>query len=245
MLGSHSIQHEISSSQCRARMQAGRIHRRIAGQSRDHGAFLDREILRLFPEIIVRGRSHTEHAGPHVVQIAVKCEDLLFGILFFNLPGNQQFFDLAVRCLFIITEEHARQLLRNRAGPFGPAHFDDVFVNSPDVGKIIDPGMVVELIILGGDNGELEVRGDLLEWNDDPSFNEQLADDLIVIRVNVGNDIRPEIFEALDFRQVVFVSPQYAEACSDHDEENNQQAVKNPKPDRQPVRPLSGRQFAS
>ncbi len=218
-------------------MRAGVVPRRAAWQPGDQGALLEREVLQLLSEVIVGRRGDAVDAGPHVVQVRVECQDLVFRVPFFNLPGDQDVLDLAVPGLFVPAGEHAGQLQRYGAGPLadGKAPVQRVLHDGPEDGIVVQPGVVIELRVFDRDEGELEVGGDLLEGGDDASFDGEFADDLVVVGIDARDDVGPVILQALDGGQVVLVAHEAPKPQPGRDEEESQEEEKSPEPDPAPA----------
>jgi hypothetical protein len=171
------------------------------------------------------------------MEVGIEGENLLLGILLLDLPGYQQFLDFAVKRLRIIIHEHPRQLLSDGACAFRFAPSDDVFVDRANDGEIIDSGVVIELIVFGGDKGKLKVGRDFVICNDNPPLNRKFADHLAVIGINRADDVGPVILQALDGGEVVFIAQQYSDCRPCCDEHSDHENKKQPEPQREFVIP--------
>ncbi len=48
--------------------------------------------------------------------------------------------------------------------------------------------------------------GDFFIRHDNPSLDGEFADHFVIIGINVGNNVRPIVFQALDFGEVILIA---------------------------------------
>ena len=87
LLGDHAVNGVIAPGQRFIWMQDRRIVRRRARNRREHRRFFDIQVLELLAEVIFRRRRKTVLSAAHINKVAVHGEDLLLGVVTFDLDG--------------------------------------------------------------------------------------------------------------------------------------------------------------
>ena len=235
LLRDHAFENKIAARQGRLRVKQRRVRAGVPRQPGDERALIHREILQLLAEVSIGCGRHPVSAMPEIVLVAVKRQDLLLGVSLFDLPGNEQLLHLAVERLLHVAHQQAGKLLGDGARALRAAHAADVPVDRPQQRRVIDAGMVVKLIVFGGQDCELEACGDVLESNDNAPLDGEFPDDLVVVGIQVGDDVGVEILEALDLGKVVLISGQNAGRDPDQTDKEHQNPIQDQEPPRKPV----------
>ena len=212
-------------------MEQGIVRAVIARKSREKRALVKSEILQLFSEIHVGGGGDSICALPQVMLVAIEREDLSLGVAPLDFPGQENLLDLAVEGLFGREKQEARELLRDGARPFVLAHADDVLIGGAQHRIVVDPGVLEELVVFCGQNGVQIIGRNVFVGDHDAPLNGEFADNLAVVRINVGDDVGSIIFEPLDGRKAVAVAQQHSQRHADPQEEHNQKAVDDEEPE--------------
>ena len=76
--------------------------------------------------------------------------------------------------------------------------------------------VLVELLVLGGDDRLAQPRRDLVVADDDPALGRELADDRAVVRVDAGDGVRRVVVERGDLRQVAGEDEEHTAHRSEH-----------------------------
>ena len=98
---------------------------------------------------------------PEVHLVEVHPEDLVFAELTLEPRRDEDLGELAAKCLVGCEETLTGQLLRERAAALGKTAFEDVVQRRAGDTHDIDPAMVVEPLILDGQDRLHELWGDL------------------------------------------------------------------------------------
>ena len=121
---------------------------------------------------MLRHRLDAVHARAEIDAIQVQLEDLLLAETHLDQHGDDRLFRFPRKGGDVGEEERARQLLGQRAAALGErpaAHVADHCPRQPDG---IDARVGVEPAIFDGDDGMLEIGGDLIQRDVAPLFIE-------------------------------------------------------------------------
>jgi hypothetical protein len=110
---------------------------------------------------MLRHRLHTVDTGAEIDAIQIELEDLRLRELRLDQQSDARFPQLAAVALDVGQEERPRQLLRQRAGPFGAAPLLDIADDGARQADRVDAGMAVKPAVFHRDDGVLQVRGNL------------------------------------------------------------------------------------
>ena len=106
--------------------------------------------------------------------------------------------------------EVARELLRQRAGALRPPHLDDVGQRGGADAPDVDAEMAVELRVFGRDDRLPQQRVDVVVADDDAPLGGELADQLVVGRVDARDGAGGVVVERGDLRKVAGVREEHA-----------------------------------
>jgi hypothetical protein len=165
--------------------------RRVVARTLDEPAeqrrLADCQLADVLAEVRLGGGLHPVGAAAEVDAVEVHLEDVALGQLGLDPDRQDQLADLALdRSLFGETHDVAGQLLSDgRRALFGAAAAK-VRVGGANDADRIEPGVLPEPPILGGDKRLLDVLGDPLERDHQTFLQEELSDQLAVGRVDPG-----------------------------------------------------------
>ena len=224
----HAVQHDVAPRERPWRVQDGRIAR-SADQSRQQGGFRQRQLAHGLSEIIFRGGFKSVIAVGQINLIAVHRENLLLGVVALDLDGQQRFLNLAAHAAVgAVQKQRAGQLHRQRAGAFGDAMREKISPGRAGHAREIHSPVLVEVLVLGGEDGVLQDRRNLLVGQQDAALQCEAADNLAVIGVEFGDDVRAEIFQGANLREIARIDKQQAGQRADGDRGQQQQRKSNP-----------------
>src|SRR5437016_2285083 len=165
--------------------------------------------------------------------IGVHGEDLLLGIVAFNLDGQECLLNLSAKtAVRTVEKKAARELHGKRAGPFANATADDVAPRRFDYARQIDSPMLKKMLIFCRGDGVLQDRGNLFPSEQNATLKREISNLLAVIGIELGDHIGPIVLESSDFRQIRGVNKSQASSGSEqHDAYKNDRECK---PSREP-----------
>jgi hypothetical protein len=170
------------------------------GEARQHRGLGRREVLQALPEVHVGGRG--ESIGPlaQVDLVDVELEDLVLGEVRLDLEREEDLGELPGEGLLAREEEGARHLHRDRAGAF-PAPLQ-VRHGGPDHAREVDAPVLVEPVVLGGQDRRLHHPRHVLDLHDRPLFLAELADEVAFRAVDAQRHLRAVVGERFQAGQV-------------------------------------------
>ena len=123
-------------------------------------------------------------------------------VSFFLHPGGQNcFFQLAGKLLFRGQQHGLGNLLGNGRGPLFFAEVNDVLDHCPDNTQIIEPLVLVEIRVFCRHKSLNQAARYLVDLNDRPALQVELADQAAVITKNLGNNRRLVVSKPVNLRQ--------------------------------------------
>jgi hypothetical protein len=134
--------------------------------------------------------------------IAVENQDFLFRVGFFNLHRQDGFLDLAAYGFVRFEEQQLRQLLGERAAPFLHLQMDEIPEQRSGGSQGIDPEVMVEARVFGGNDGLNKLGGNLVVVDQDPLLTTELVGGRPIRRKEDADDRGPPVLEAGDFGDV-------------------------------------------
>src|SRR2546429_7375378 len=108
--------------------------------------------------------------------IRVELEDLVFGEILLDVDGQEGLVHLAAEALFRRQEDLLGKLLGQRRGSLDLLPGNEVLETGTDDGLRIDAAVMVEVRILGGDDGVDQMRRDVALADHDPPLNRILRE---------------------------------------------------------------------
>src|SRR5690242_20714224 len=123
-------------------------------QSGKISGFGNRQLVHRFVEIQQRCRRYAIGTVAEINLVKIEFEDLLLRIGAFDTQRQQRFLDLALKRQFVAQKKILRDLLRNGGGALRTAAasviFDIKHAGAADA-VYIDAGVLIEILVLGGD----------------------------------------------------------------------------------------------
>ncbi|CFT93929.1 Uncharacterised protein [Bordetella pertussis] len=198
----HAAQH-IALAQFGARAVGNRVEaRRRLGNAGQHGGLGRRDLRQRLAEIGARGGGEAVGAMAQVDLVHVQLEDLVLGELRFDLEGEQQFVELARIGLLGRQVEVARHLHGDGARALRLRHADQVGQAGADDAHPVDPAVLVETIVLGGQHRRLHDIGDFVEAQHVAALFAEFADQHPVGRIDAQRHARPIVGHGVQIGQV-------------------------------------------
>jgi hypothetical protein len=159
----HRRQHHRPACQRPVEIYGGRPGRWRLHQARKQCGFAHGELGRRLSEVAARGGLGAIEPVAEVDLVEIQLEDLVFRIARFQLRGQDHFLELALERLVERQKALSRQLLGDRAAPLGAAALSEVGDHRSADADDVDAAVVVEPLVLDGQNGADQIRRDLIE----------------------------------------------------------------------------------
>src|SRR5712692_9423610 len=179
---------------------------RVAGppdQARQQGGLGQREFSDRLAEIVFRRSLKPVVAVRQIDLIAIHRENLLLGVVALDLESQQRLLNLpAHAAVRAVQEKRTGKLHGERAGAFGHAVGQQVAIGGACYAGEIHAPVLLEVLVFGGQDGVPQYRRNLLVGEQDAALQSKAADNLAVLGVKFGDDVRTEIFQRADLRQV-------------------------------------------
>ncbi len=187
-LVAHQAEHHVAPAHGALRMRPRVIERRQLGERRQGGRLGDVQLLRVLPEVDLRGSLDAVGPGSEVDLVQVQLEDRVLGEVAFDLHRHPRFLELAGEGLLaadLLREDVARQLHRDGREPLGEAHRQEVVLDGAHDAPIVDPVVIVEALVLGRDERLAHRQRDFGQRQHGPPLGAELADEAPVCRVHL------------------------------------------------------------
>jgi len=175
------------------RVACGRL-----GKAGEQRPLREPELADTFPEIRPRGSLHPVRALPEVDLVQVQVQDFLLAHLPFHPVGQDQFLELAADALFGGEEEVLHRLLGYGAPSLGEAPPQEILDGGTNDRGEIDPPMVEEVGILGGDEGVHDMAGDLVKRGKGPFLDVEFPYHVVIAVVDLGGYARPVLLHGIE-----------------------------------------------
>ena len=171
---------------------------------------------------------------PKWILIAVEGENLALRVSLLDLNRDEDLLDLALRTLIaeresdLFGKQAARELHGQRAGArdHPPAH--DVAAQPNQHRRDAQPEMIVEVLVLGGNDRVPKVRRDVFVGNDEAPLDRKFSERLAIRGIDAGDGARRVIVESGNEREVAGVGEQHPAQDSqqrDADEQDRESGV--------------------
>ena len=165
------------------------LERRIAvGGFRETGKhchFSEIELLHVLGKIGFGGKLDPVRTGPQVNLVKIDIKDFVLGELLFHPCCQNCFLELAGELLFRSQQHRLGNLLGDGGGPLLFAEMNNVLEHRPDNPQVIKPLVLVEIRVLCGDKSLNQAARNLVDFNDGPALQVELADKSAVITKNL------------------------------------------------------------
>ncbi len=195
LAGDGALLRQEPEDQVAALDRAGRVPPRIVPAGRlGHGG--ERRRLRHvqvpggLAEVALRRRLHAERAVAEVDLVEVELEDLVLGVLRLDFPGDAGFAQLPtdgpLLPVDVFRKEVAGQLHGDGGKPLADATGQDVGLDRAGKPDPVDAVVLVEPLVLGGQEGGDDGGGHLVQADDGAAFLAEVGDEAAVGGVHLG-----------------------------------------------------------
>ncbi|MNX71375.1 hypothetical protein D3C86_1026890 [compost metagenome] len=175
----HAQQGDALTALGERRVLVGRVAFGTSQQERELCAFGEGQLLGLLAEVVERGSLDAVAVVAPVDLVQVHLQDLGLGVAVLDLDGKPGVGDLAPPALVVGQKEVLGELLRDGARALGLAALGEVREGGAGDALEVDAVVVVEAVVLDGDDGLDQGLGDLAEGHD-------LA---VLLAVDVGEQV--------------------------------------------------------
>ena len=159
----HARQHDVAAGNGAVEIGPGRQAGGRLREPRDERALGQGQLLRRLAEQVPRHRLDAVDAGAQIDPIEIQLEDLRLRELRVDHDREHGLARLAPVGPLVRQEQRPRQLLRQRAPALDGLRRADVANDGAAEGNRVDAGMVVEAVVLDGDERLLQVQRDVGE----------------------------------------------------------------------------------
>ena len=196
------VQHRVAALDAEVGVLPGIVARRRLGDGGERRGLRDVQVADRLPEVALRRGLHAEGAVAEVDLVEVQLEDLVLGVLLLDLAGDLGLPELAaerfVAAADVLGADVPRQLHRDGREAFGHPHLDQVAPDRAEHAEPVDAVVLVEALVLGGDERGLDHRGHLGQGHDGAPLLAQLGDEAAVGGVDLGGLVRVVAAELVD-----------------------------------------------
>ncbi len=176
---------------------------RPLGQRREVGDLRQRQVVDRLVEVGQRRGGDAVGIEAEENLVEVEFEDALLRVGLLDAQRQDRFLDLAVEGLLGGEQEVLRHLLRDRRGADQPrAAAGHVLQHGAGDAVKIEAGVLVEILVLGGDERLLDAVGNRLDRQVEPALVGVLGHQLAVVGVDARRHRRLVLGEHVVVRQV-------------------------------------------
>jgi hypothetical protein len=198
----HQAQHDIAPPHGAVGMGARVIERRELRQRRQHRGLGDVELVGRLAEVDLRRRGHAVRPGAQVDLVQVQLQDRVLGKIVLDLDRDPRLLEFAGQRLLaadVVGEDVARELHRDGREALREPEREQVVLDRTQDAQVIDPVVVVEALVLGGDEGLAHRHGNLAQGDHGAALGTELADQATVrgvhlrglhLMIRVGDEAR-------------------------------------------------------
>ena len=185
----HQPQHDVAPAHGPLGVRARVVERGELGQRRECGRFRDVQLGRVLAEVDLRRGLDSVGPGAEVDLVEIQLEDRVLGKVALDLHGHPRFLELPGERLLaadLLGEDVPRQLHGDRREPLRKAHRHEVVLDGAEDAPIVDPVMLVEALVFGGDEGLADGERDLAQRQHGAPLGTELADQPAVRGEHLG-----------------------------------------------------------
>ena len=143
---------------------------RPLGQAGEQRALLQRELLRRLAEIAARRQLDPPGAAPEIDRVEIKLEDLVLAEPALDPRGNDHLADLALVGQVFAHQQVLHDLLGDGRAALRAPGLREVADEGADQAALVDALVLVEALVLGGDEGIAHLLRDIGERNPHPAL---------------------------------------------------------------------------
>ena len=155
----HALEHVGVALARPLRIAVGAEIGRPFGHRRQHGAFGRRQRRGRLLEVAVRRHVDAPAAAAQIDRVEIDLEHLVLAERLVDARGHDHLADLALVADVVADQQVLRHLLGDGGAALRPARLGDVGDEGADQAALVDAVMLVEPLVLGGDEGALHVFG--------------------------------------------------------------------------------------
>ena len=185
----HQTQHDVAAAHGPVGVGARVVERGQLGERGEHRGFGDIQLLRVLAEIDLRRRLHAVRPRAQVDLVQVQLEDRVLGKVALDLDRDARFLKLTRERLLaadLLGEDVAGQLHRDGREPLRETERKHVGLDGAEDAPEVDPVVVVEALVLGGDERLAHGQRYFAERDHRAPLGPELADQPSVGRVDLG-----------------------------------------------------------
>ena len=184
------VEHRVAALDAEVRILAGVVAGRGLGNRGQGGGFGDVQVPDRLAEVPLGRRLDAEGAVAQIDLVEIQLEDLVLGVLVLDLAGHLGLAQLPPERLVppadVLGPDVPGQLHGDGREPLGDPHLEEVVLDRAEHPVPVDPLVLVEPLVLGGDEGRLDHRRHLAERHDRPPLLAQVGDEPAVGGVHLG-----------------------------------------------------------
>src|SRR5262245_52674424 len=152
------------------RLPVGAVVVRPLGHTRQQRPFLEDELLGRLAEIAAGGEFDAPGAAPEIDRVEIKLENLILTERPFDPRRYDHLADLALVGEVIANQQVLDDLLGDGRATLRAAGLSEVADEGADQAALVDPLVLVEALVLGGDEGVAHLLRDVGERYPDPAL---------------------------------------------------------------------------
>src|SRR5262249_15620211 len=145
-------------------------------------------ILEVFAEVKFSRRCKTVLPAAHINEIAVHGQDLLLGVVTFDLNSEHRLLNLSAEGSLRRQEEVLTQLLRQCASAFDHSASHEIFHPGARHAEKIDAPVRVEVLVFNRGDRIFDDLWNLIPRDDNPALEGEGSDHLAVVGIELGNE---------------------------------------------------------
>src|SRR5271165_4429793 len=134
--------------------------------------------------------------------VGVERENLLLGEAPLDLDGQHHLLDLAPEAAIGREKQVARQLHGQRRGALGAALLQDVSQGSAKHPPNVHTPVTFKILVFGGNQGVAQHLGKIVVGVNDAPLQRELADDAVLVIVELGDGAGAVVLQFGDLRKV-------------------------------------------
>ncbi len=184
----HPAEYELLPRLGKVEVGPGRVLARRLGQAREHGRLGKVELFDILAEVRLGRGLHAVGAVAEVYLVQVEAQYLVLVELPFDAVGHYRLAHLA-RKLPFVGQKALGELLRDGGAALDDLAGADVLYERPEDGYVADALVLVELRVLGREEGLYQVRGHLVKGYHYPALYIELANQPPVVRIDIRHQV--------------------------------------------------------
>jgi hypothetical protein len=198
-------------------------------QRRQIGGLGQGQLVERLVEVVERRGGDPVGAEAEIDLAQVELEDALLGEGPLDAEGQDRLADLALDLQLVAEQEVLRHLLGDGRGADRPLvldHVEDVGHRRARDRQEIEAVVIVEVLVLGGDEGVDDPFRDHLDRHEDPLFDGELGQDAPVAGVHAGHRRRVVVRKLIVIRQIAPVDIEHvdhADAAGDRQDQRQRE----------------------